>query len=399
MTSHPPSIRRAVLGIGRQQWADAWVGLKAISPLLIGSAAFGLAFGALIDVAEISPWAGASASVIVAAGASQIAMVEAMRANAPAIIAILTGILINARFALYSAALAPIWAQFPLRWKLVLSYLMTDQSAVTSLQWADRYPDPVRRRWFTLGAAFPFVGVWVVGTVVGILLGPVIPAQWQIGFIVPLMFIAVLVPGFKRPAEFVTLLASSCWGLSRLAVRPEHLGRDHRWHGWSGAGPSRPAGRQRRKMPRHDGCGAVNPWLIFIFAAIGTYLIRLSGVLLLRDEERIPIPVRRALRMVGPAAMGAIIVSSLFLDHGQVAVAWRVAPRRLGRDRRCHLEAIGGMVDAGRGARVRGVARGDVMGSPNPVENRARRSWSCQRSGCRAHERGNYEPLPFQRDA
>src|SRR6187399_257788 len=63
----------------------------------------------------------------------------------------------------------------------------------------------------------------------------------------------------------------------------------------------------------------MNPWLIFIFAAIGTYLIRLSGVLLHRDEERIPIPVRRALRMVGPAAMGAIIVSSLFLDHGE----WR----------------------------------------------------------------------------
>ena len=212
----PATPGRAVLGIGRQQWADAWVGLKAISPLLIGSAAFGLAFGALINVAGINPWAGASASVIVAAGASQIAMVEAMRANAPAIIAILTGILINARFALYSAALAPIWAQFPMRWKLVLSYLMTDQSAVTSLQWADRYPDPVRRRWFTLGAAFPFVGVWVVGTVVGILLGPVIPAEWQIGFIVPLMFIAVLVPGLKRSAELVTLVVA---GVVVLAAR------------------------------------------------------------------------------------------------------------------------------------------------------------------------------------
>ena len=60
-------------------------------------------------------------------------------------------------------------------------------------------------------------------------------------------------------------------------------------------------------------------WLIFLFAAIGTYLIRLSGVMLLKDEERIPVPVRRALRMVGPAAMGAIIVNSLFLDHQE----WR----------------------------------------------------------------------------
>ena len=71
----------------------------------------------------------------------------------------------------------------------------------------------------------------------------------------------------------------------------------------------------------------MNPWLIFIVAAIGTYLIRLSGVLLLRDEERIPVPIRRALRMVGPAAMGAIIVSALFLDHGEWRAfgAWHLA--------------------------------------------------------------------------
>jgi len=68
-------------------------------------------------------------------------------------------------------------------------------------------------------------------------------------------------------------------------------------------------------------------WLIFIAAGIGTYLIRLSGVLLLSDEERIPLPVRRALRMVGPAAIGAIIVSALFLDHGQWRAfgAWHLA--------------------------------------------------------------------------
>lgn len=205
----PAPGARAVLGIGPQQWADAWAGLKAIGPLMVGSALFGLAFGALVRVAGIDPFAGAFASVSVVAGASQIAMVEALRAEAPAIIAILTAVLINARFALYSAALAPVWAAFPRRWRLGLSYIMTDQSAVVGLRHADDYPDPVRRRWFTLGAALPFVAVWVVGTVVGIALGPVIPDAWQIGFIVPLMFIAVLVPGLKRPAELVAIAVAT----------------------------------------------------------------------------------------------------------------------------------------------------------------------------------------------
>ncbi len=60
-------------------------------------------------------------------------------------------------------------------------------------------------------------------------------------------------------------------------------------------------------------------WLIFVLAAIGTYAIRVSGLALFRDEERIPPLVRRALRMIGPGALGAIVGNSLLLDHG----AWR----------------------------------------------------------------------------
>lgn len=195
--------RASTLGIGRQQRADAWAGLKAIAPLMVGSAAFGLAFGALVPAAGINGWTGLFASVSVMAGASQISVVESVRANAPALIAVLTALIINARFALYSAALGPVFAAFPRRWKLGLAHLMTDQSAVVTLQYADAYPDPVRRRWFILGGALPFVSVWVIGTVVGIVAGPIIPASWQIGFIVPLMFIAVLVPGLKRPEDLV----------------------------------------------------------------------------------------------------------------------------------------------------------------------------------------------------
>jgi predicted branched-subunit amino acid permease len=122
---------------------------------------------------------------------------------------VLTALIINARFALYSAALGPVFSAFPLRWKLGLAHLMTDQSAVVALQHVDTYPDPVRRRWFILGGALPFVAVWVAGTVAGIVAGPVIPESWQIGFIVPLMFIAVMVPGLKRPEDIVGLAATA----------------------------------------------------------------------------------------------------------------------------------------------------------------------------------------------
>lgn len=200
--------RKSLFGIGMQQWSAARDGLKAIGPLMVGSALFGLAFGALIRDSDMNPWAGLFGTMTVVAGASQIALVEALKAGSPAFIAILTAILINARFALYSAALAPVWSAFPLRWRLGLAYLMTDQSAVVAMREADE-PDPIRRRWFALGAALPFVVVWVLGTMLGLILGPVIPEHWQVGFIVPLMFIAVLVPGLRRPAEIVAIAGAA----------------------------------------------------------------------------------------------------------------------------------------------------------------------------------------------
>lgn len=58
--------------------------------------------------------------------------------------------------------------------------------------------------------------------------------------------------------------------------------------------------------------------LIFVAAGVGTYLIRLSGVMLLRDRE-LPPRVTKGLSLVGPAAMAAIVANALLLDEGQ----WR----------------------------------------------------------------------------
>ena len=203
----PPFAR-----IGPAQWRDFWTGTKAIAPLMPGSAVFGLAVGALINLAGWPAWLGPYASATVSAGASQIAIIDALTQGAPAIIAILTALVINARLALYSASLAPVFSAFPTRWKLLLSYLMTDQSAAVSVLRHDDWPDPVRRRWFILGVSGPFTAVWILGTAAGAILGPVIPSAWQIGFIVPLMFIAVLVPALR------TLPAVAATGISVAVV-------------------------------------------------------------------------------------------------------------------------------------------------------------------------------------
>lgn len=67
--------------------------------------------------------------------------------------------------------------------------------------------------------------------------------------------------------------------------------------------------------------------LIFAAAAVGTYLIRISGIAFLSNPERLHPRVRRALALVAPTALGAIVVNSLLLDAGQWRAfgAWHLA--------------------------------------------------------------------------
>lgn len=68
-------------------------------------------------------------------------------------------------------------------------------------------------------------------------------------------------------------------------------------------------------------------FLVFTAAAVGTYVIRLSGVALLGGDRELPERVTRALRLVGPAAMAAIVANALLLDQGDWRVfgAWHLA--------------------------------------------------------------------------
>ncbi|WP_062465204.1 AzlD domain-containing protein [Demequina soli] len=68
-------------------------------------------------------------------------------------------------------------------------------------------------------------------------------------------------------------------------------------------------------------------FLIFLAAAIGTYAIRVSGIVLFGGPRRLPERVERSLRLVGPAALAAIVANSLLLDGGtwRAFGAWHLA--------------------------------------------------------------------------
>jgi predicted branched-subunit amino acid permease len=187
-----------------------------MAPLSVGALVFGLALGAVIATSALHDWVGASSSLIINAGAAQLALVDLIDRGAPWVVVVGTALIVNARFALYSAGLAQVYRAFPMRWRVALAFMLTDQAAAFQKHFTPLIPDPVRRRWFFLGGAGLFVIFAVAGTVVGIMLGPIIPASWQIGFIVPLMFLAMVLRTVSdRPGVIATIVAAAVVVLAR----------------------------------------------------------------------------------------------------------------------------------------------------------------------------------------
>lgn len=63
----------------------------------------------------------------------------------------------------------------------------------------------------------------------------------------------------------------------------------------------------------------MSPWLTVVLAGVGTYLIRASFVVTLRDVE-VPEVIQRALRYVPPAVLAALSIPTVVAPGGQLGV-------------------------------------------------------------------------------
>ena len=179
--------------------AEARRGLRDVAPILLGVAPFALVAGATAVDAGLSPLQAAGLSVVVFAGASQLAAIGLLGDNAELLVVFATGVVINLRMVMYSASIAPSFRAFRSRWKAVCSYLLTDQAyALSVTRYSDSAPDADldaggRLRYYLAVAGALWI-VWQVGSVVGIVVGARVPPAWGLEFAVPLVFLSLLVP-------------------------------------------------------------------------------------------------------------------------------------------------------------------------------------------------------------
>lgn len=195
--------------------AEARRGVRDAAPILLGLAPFGLVAGATAVDAGLSPLQAAGLSVVVFAGASQLAAIELLGDNAELLVVLATGVVINLRMLMYSASIAPHFRSFRARWKAACAYILTDQAYALSVTRFEREPG-TSRRWYYLGAAAPLWVVWQLCTIAGAVVGARVPPWLPLDFAVPLTFLALLVPAIKGRATATAAVVGG--GLATLGT-------------------------------------------------------------------------------------------------------------------------------------------------------------------------------------
>lgn len=207
------TVRQAVLA-----------GMLDMSPLLLGVLPFALVAGISATAAGFSLAQAMGSSLIVYAGAAQVAAHQLMAGGAPAAVVVLTAFIINLRFLMYGASIAAHMAAQPTAWKVLIAFVLTDQGYALSLSRFAKgsYPAAIKRAYYLSLSLFMWL-VWQVGTFVGAFLGASLPASWQLDFIVPLSFMALAFGAMRDRSSQIAGLVGSVGGLA-LAALPFNLG-------------------------------------------------------------------------------------------------------------------------------------------------------------------------------
>lgn len=182
-------------------------GIADALPLYVPAIPFALVLGLAIVESEVGLFTGWSGSWLIYSGAGQIVLVSLLGTGASVVAAMTASLVVSARHLMYSAALAPSFQRQPAWFRWVGSYLLLDQVFALMTVRLDDEPDDFRT--YYLAAGLTFWVLWQVTTLLGIVIGPVVPEEWNLAFAVPLLFMGLLVLGIDSSPKLVAALVAA----------------------------------------------------------------------------------------------------------------------------------------------------------------------------------------------
>src|SRR3954453_741487 len=109
-------------------------GSRVVAPTLVGTIPFGLVTGIAAIAAGLTPLQGLALSLFAFSGIAQLVAMQLMAVGSPMLLTVAAATVVSLRLLMYSAALAPHLAHLDRGWRLLLSYVMTDQTFATAVK-------------------------------------------------------------------------------------------------------------------------------------------------------------------------------------------------------------------------------------------------------------------------
>lgn len=178
-------------------------------PIAPGIIPFGAVMGTVSADAQMSFLETVLMNVFVFAGASQIAAVELMKHQAAIWVVVATGLIINLRFLLYSAALSPVVQQESFLRKLFSAFCVTDQSYAVMSAHQDKFRTNAEAVQFYIGSCICMLMTWHSAVIAGFIFGNFAPKAISLDYAIPISFVALLIPTLKNYKYILVAVFSS----------------------------------------------------------------------------------------------------------------------------------------------------------------------------------------------
>ena len=183
-------------------------GIADVSPLMIPVFPFGIIYGVIGMELGIGPYMTLGLSIIIFGGASQIVLLQLFSGGASSLVILSSVGAVNSRHLLYGAVLSEYLSTLKLTWKIILSYVMVDQAFAVSNSYFKKNKKNENKHYHLLGSGFTCWTIWQISTILGIILGSVVPEELGLSFTISLTFLALLISDFRKFKNIIVMLVS-----------------------------------------------------------------------------------------------------------------------------------------------------------------------------------------------
>ena len=183
-------------------------GIIDVSPLMIPVFPFGIIYGVIGMELGIGAYMTVGLSIIIFGGASQIVLLQLFSGGASSLVTLSSVAAVNSRHLLYGAVLSEYLSKLKITWKIILSYVMVDQAFAVSNDYFTKNKNKENKHYHLLGAGFTCWTIWQISTILGIILGSVVPEELGLSFTISLTFLALLISDFRKFKNIIVILVS-----------------------------------------------------------------------------------------------------------------------------------------------------------------------------------------------